>query len=424
MKDKAVDSPNFSSKDVILCNQTTEQLRVTSRALKTVRYCNRVFIRATREKDLLNDVCETFVKEGGYVMAWIAFKENNEKKSVTPVAWKGMDNGYVKDLNITWADTEHGRGPTGIAIRTAKPYIVRDILNEPDFAPWRIEALKRGYGSSVSFPLIYNRRVFGALSIYAKEKNAFDSDEKELLSELSDNLAYAIMGLRLRIEHHLEHHRMQSRVKDAFSYAIGALARAAEVNDQNTGNHILRVGEYCAIISSKLKMPRNFTQAIRIQAELHDVGKIHIPQSILKKPGSLTDEEWGQMKKHTVYGSQIVGNHPFLKLASTVALTHHEKWDGSGYPYGLTGKDIPIEGRIVAMADQYDAIRNLRVYKAAFSHADTYKIITEGDGRTKPSDFDPDVLQIFKKAHLEFNKVYEALKNKISPHQYGANLAS
>lgn len=405
---------NFFSRNTALCEHTTQELRIASRALRTVRRCNQIFIRATNEKDLLNDICKVIVEDGGYVIAWIGFMEKDKEKSVKPKAWKGIDSAYLKTLNITWADTQYGRGPTDIAMRTAKPYIAKDILNESGFIPWRAEALKQGCSSSITLPLIYNKHVFGALSIYAKEKDAFGNDEKELLSELSVNLTYGLMGLRFRTEHHLQHHKIEVQVEDAFAYTVGALARAAEVNDQDTGNHILRVGEYCALISSKLKMSREFIQTIRLQAQLHDVGKIHISQSILKKPGSLTEDEWDEMRKHTVYGSQIVGSHPFLKLASTVALSHHEKWNGSGYPRGLKGEDIPIEGRIIAIADQYDAIRNQRAYKPPFDHAKTYKIITEGDGRTNPSDFDPDVLRAFKETHLEFSGVYEVLKSKAS----------
>lgn len=198
--------------------------------------------------------------------------------------------------------------------------------------------------------------------------------------------------------------------EDAFTYTIYALARAAETNDEDTGNHILRVGAYCTILADKLGMPPKFLQQIGIQAVLHDVGKIHIPSAILKKPGKLTPEEWEEMKKHTIYGAKIIGDHPRLSLAKNIALTHHERWDGSGYPYGLKGEKIPIEGRIVIVADHYDALRNPRVYKPAYDHQTTYKIITEGDGKTMPSHFDPLVLDAFKNAVFQFAEVYEKLK--------------
>lgn len=197
---------------------------------------------------------------------------------------------------------------------------------------------------------------------------------------------------------------------DAFEYTVHALARAAEVNDEDTGNHIVRVGMYSALLARKLGMEESAVESIRIQAQLHDVGKIHTPAAILKKPEKLTPEELEEMKKHTLYGRNIIGDHPRFVMAKTIALTHHERWDGSGYPNGLAGEQIPLVGRIVSIADQYDALRNKRVYKPAFDHSTTVRIITEGDGRTLPTHFDPQVLSLFKNIAGEFEETYENLK--------------
>jgi response regulator RpfG family c-di-GMP phosphodiesterase len=141
------------------------------------------------------------------------------------------------------------------------------------------------------------------------------------------------------------------------------------------------------------------------------VGKIHIPPAILKKPGKLTPDEFVEMKEHTLHGAKIIGSHVRLTMGMSIALTHHERFDGSGYPKGLKGAAIPIEGLIVYIADQYDALRNKRVYKPAFDHTRTLDIITKGDGRTLPRHFDPRVLKAFQDTTRKFEEVYEKLRN-------------
>lgn len=201
-----------------------------------------------------------------------------------------------------------------------------------------------------------------------------------------------------------------SETEDAFAYTVHALARASEVNDEDTGNHILRVGEYCALIAKKLDLSDKFVSIIRLQALMHDVGKIHIPPDILKKPGKLTDEEFAEIKQHPLYGAKILGTHPRLTMAAEIALSHHERWDGTGYPNRLAGEQIPTAGRIMNLADQYDALRNARCYKPPFDHATACGILIDGDNRTMPCHFDPQVLAAFKENAAEFEAIYERLK--------------
>lgn len=200
---------------------------------------------------------------------------------------------------------------------------------------------------------------------------------------------------------------MQARdLEDSFLYTIGALARAAEANDEGTGNHIIRVNQYSRVLAVTLSLPDHLTEVISYSAQMHDVGKIHIHPDILRKPGPLTPEEWTVMQKHTIYGRNILGDSPRLAVAAQIAITHHENWDGSGYPYGLKKEEIPLPARIVQVADIYDALRSRRTYKNAYSHEQAIKTMNEGDERTRPEHFDPLVLLAFNKVEHIFEKIY------------------
>ena len=197
----------------------------------------------------------------------------------------------------------------------------------------------------------------------------------------------------------------------AFEYLILALARAAEANDIDTGNHILRVGEYAAMMSRELGQTEKFVELIHSQAVLHDVGKVHISSQILKKTGRLTAEEMEEMKQHPSFGAMIIGDHPHLEFGRRIALCHHERWDGTGYPRGLKGEEIPLEARIVSICDCYDALRNSRVYKPNYDHAGAVRIVTKGDDRMKPAHFDPAVMAAFIKLEPEFSALYDKMKD-------------
>ncbi|MFH1740006.1 MAG: transporter substrate-binding domain-containing protein, partial [bacterium] len=177
------------------------ELSKVNRALAMLSRSNQALIHATEESQLLRDVCRIAVEDGGYQLAWIGFAEQDEEKTVRPVAHEGYKEGYLDTANITWADNEQGRGPTGAAIRTGEPCVARNILTNPDFEPWQSEARKRGYQSSIALPLGTASLAFGALNIYASEPDAFDAEEISLLQELAEDLAYGITSLRLRIEH-------------------------------------------------------------------------------------------------------------------------------------------------------------------------------------------------------------------------------
>ncbi|MGD1001125.1 MAG: PAS domain S-box protein [Candidatus Brocadiia bacterium] len=176
-------------------------LRTLNRTLKAHSRSARAMMRAANEADYLQEVCRIVVEDCGHAMVWIGFAEDDAAKTVRPVAYSGFEAGYLETLKLTWADTERGRGPTGTAIRTGKPGSCRNMLTDPAFAPWRAEAVKRGYGSSLVLPLMAGGKAFGAITIYERMPDAFSEDETDLLYDLADDLAFGITSLRMREAH-------------------------------------------------------------------------------------------------------------------------------------------------------------------------------------------------------------------------------
>jgi len=167
-----------------------------NRSLRMLSEANQTLIHATEESSFLKRLCDIIVETGGYVMATVGFAERDERRSVRIASFSGNDSGYLAKLDLSWGNNERGRGPAGTAIRTGTAWVARNIPTDPFFAPWREEAIKRGYQSTISLPLKHEEEVFGFLGVYSVEEDAFDSEEMDILSELANDLAFGIMTIR------------------------------------------------------------------------------------------------------------------------------------------------------------------------------------------------------------------------------------
>ncbi len=233
-------------------------LRRVNRALRALSECSQALVRHTQEEALLHDVCRIMVEVGGYRMAWVGLAQEDEEKTVIPVAQAGFEDGYLEQAKTTWANVERGRGPTGTAIRTGRVAVAHEILTDPASGPWREEAFRRGYASSIAVPLKQNGNAFGALNIHASEAKSFDEDEIALLEEMADDLAYGMQSLRAR---------------EAREAAETALRRSAErlSNLHRIDQSILAAGSVEAIAQAAVAEVRRMTSAMRSGLVLYDL---------------------------------------------------------------------------------------------------------------------------------------------------------
>ncbi|HPS21002.1 MAG TPA: HD domain-containing phosphohydrolase [Candidatus Omnitrophota bacterium] len=197
-------------------------------------------------------------------------------------------------------------------------------------------------------------------------------------------------------------------VKDSYAEMIFRLALVAEYKDETTGTHLVRIADYSTEIASGMHLTKRDLELIKYASPMHDIGKLIVPEEILKKPSGLTPEEREVMKKHTILGSDIFhgSRSALLRAAREICLTHHERYDGTGYPGGLKGKDIPLYGRIVSLADVFDALTSERPYKAPIDFDDAVVMITEQSGK----QFDPKVVEAFLDRKKNIKDIWQATK--------------
>lgn len=366
-------------------SESFEELQESNRKLIALCDASNRLNTIGSSENIYNSICETAHNLFDLRLVWIGLIQPGSIH-IEPVAFAGDDEGYLANIRVSWGDIDTGRGPAGKAIRTQSPCCMN--VNDEEFSPWSEEARKRGLSSFLGLPLLVGNHCLGVLVLCSSEHGYFDESLINLCHIFANNAASICENSQL------------------MEYMILALARSSEANDEATGLHVRRVGDFSAMLAEEMGLDDAFTGTIRVQSTLHDVGKIHTPAELLRKPGRLTDEEFEDIKRHSIYGADIIGRHPWLDMARNIAVFHHERWDGSGYPFGLRQDDIPLESRIVSIADHYDALRSARPYKQPFDHNTACRIILEGDGRTMPSHFDPEVLAAFSRISHRFDQTY------------------
>lgn len=283
------------------------------------------------------------------------------------------------------------------------PVIMITAVDEVDSA---VKCIEMGADDYLTKP--FNAVLLGARINASLEKHQLRKQEQKQRQQIEDLNLFLTARVRQQV----------SEIASAQIGAIFAMSKLAESRDPETGEHLDRMREYCRLLAQELSkqseyaayIDKTYIENIYSASPLHDIGKVGVPDAILTKPGKLTEEEWVVMKTHPIIGAETLREvdreHPgnaFIQTGVEIAAAHHEKWDGSGYPYGLKGKEIPLSARILALGDVYDALTSKRCYKDAMPHHVAVEIIKEGEG----THFDPDVISAFLRINEEFVRVRE-----------------
>jgi len=329
----------------------------------------------------------------------------------------------------------------GFVAVTGETVFIEDLYAIPKGKPFSFDPsfdrrLAYRSQSMLAFPLLnHERNVIGVVQLINRRDAdglgplPFEADQAELVLPFNHIVGSAIerAGMMEKIEaqnirlkkRNLQLQaqrekiaRLKDETEDAFMLSISLLARAAELHDENTAQHVIRVNEYSYFMAQLLGMPESFCREIHYSAQLHDVGKMSVNVAVLRKHGPLDEAERREMQQHPVYGYRILQASDRLRMAAEIALNHHERWDGRGYPHGRKGNLIPLAARIVTMADIYDALRSSRPYKEGFSHERARKIILEGDERMDSDGiFDPGIRKLFAQHHRGFEEIWEGVSD-------------
>lgn len=373
---------------VAICKDITERKKAQQRAsylnnlLRSIRKVNELIVKEDDFEEILNRAQEILLDRDSYVrVELMVFRKDGSSRTHV-----GCEESDEWDLDIEG----NGQGPECVkeALQTGELVVARhsdqeeELGSEYEDCPscsYHFEP-SNGDHQTVALPLSNENTREGAMLITLSTGEEVVEEELDLLQEVAADLAFA--REKLRAEHRLEEMTIGT---------LEALSRTVEADDEYTGDHINRVQKYALKLGEEMGLSEDRLEQLKFASQLHDIGKVRVPDEVLGKEGELTDAEWGEMKKHPEVGEEIVGSVPRLARAATVIGQHQEKYDGSGYPKGLEGEEITLEARIIAVVDAWDAMRTDRPYRDALPKEVALQELKDNAG----SQFDPDLVEIF-----------------------------
>ena len=326
---------------------------------------NRFVMSKKGTGDPLQFLCDVLVERGHYPLAWIGEALDDDQKSVEIAYHAGLTD-YLYEGMVSWSESRpNGNGPAGRALRSDETQVVNDMNGDPLYEPW-LERPKLCSIAAIPFHPDGRRCV---LVVYTWHSVAFAPESVKALEDIVREVEFGV-----------SHSNSVSQLALTLNATLSALGRMTEFRDRYTAGHQLHVGELGSAIGTHLGLDKGLTELIRQAGEVHDVGKIAVPLDILSRPGQLNKNEFEIIKEHTIVGADILTQASLPWPIAEVALQHHERLDGSGYPNGLSGEEISLPARIIAVADVVEAITQHRPYRPGLGLPFALDTVRAGSG--------------------------------------------
>lgn len=366
---KKIELPSESLKDIL-------EIQRLNTLRDAIRKINHLLLHVKNEKELYRRICKILMKTGNYLFVWVGLYDLKTSK-FNFTTYSGIEEGYLSIIKSALKKPEQIKNPAVLSIETGKVFLVKNISSSQIFKPFRDEAVKRGYKSMASFPLIHSKKIIGSLNIYAGTNNCFKSSEIKILKEVANDIAIGVRSLRYKNE--LENNYF--KFKKALYETIDAIAMISERRDPYTAGHQKRVAILASAIAKELKLSEDMIEGIYLTSIIHDIGKMNVPLSILSKPTSLSEGETMLIQSHCQEAYNILKNIEFPWPVAEIILQHHERISGSGYPNRLKGDDTLLEAKILAVADTIEAMSSHRPYRPAIGLQKAVKEILKNRGK-------------------------------------------
>jgi putative nucleotidyltransferase with HDIG domain len=361
-------------------NQTDERLRSQSRAneLMALNRIDRMILSGATEAQSIEEIAHFALELLNARQVGVVTRTPENQKEQTFRGCIRRPDGEV--VTVLEEHRPFGEGTSGWVMMHGGTSVSRDLFEDPRYQKLVEIARMRGFRSSAASAIVLDGEILGALVVAYGDVHDFTSDELAATQRIADQSAVAIANARQR-----------EALQNIGLETAMVLSNVIETRDAYTGDHCVRLVEYSDLTAQMLKLPSREIELIKLGAALHDVGKIIVPDSILRKPEKLTPDEYAQIKQHCYVGSQICKKVPFLRSVHDIVYHHHEFFDGHGYPDGIAGEQIPLGSRIVAVVDAYDAMTTDRPYRRALSQDNAIDVLTGGAG----TQWDPEIVNCF-----------------------------